>query len=78
MQRGAESKGGGAKAETENEDDYKLYVKNLDTGEDVAVSETVRGFTNFSVAEAKDVHVSDLLPSKDGDDDEGFRSDDDE
>ena len=78
MQRGAESKGGDAKAGTEDEDDYKLYVKNFDTGEDVAVSETVRGLKKFSVAEAKDVHASDLLPTINEDDDEDFKSDDDE
>jgi hypothetical protein len=69
-----------AEGKASEDDEYKLYVKNLDTGEDVAVSETLRGFATFTVAEAKDVHASDLLSSKgDGDSEgEGFGSEDDE
>ena len=65
----------------ENEDESYLYVKNLDTGEDVSVSDALNSFSNFSVADSKDVHPSDFLREpRDGDEYEDeaddFRSDD--
>jgi len=58
---------------TSDDEDY-LYVKNLDTGEDVAVTDALRSFGKITVADSKNFQENELSSNKN----DGFSSSDDE
>jgi len=68
-------KSAGRKGESDEEGDF--YVKNLDTGEDVAAAKALGGFERLHIAEAKDEKTSDRLEEH-GDDMSPFFEDDEE